>query len=71
MVTTAAGGVARIAAGAAAEAESATIRNLRGIVVGLEDKTAKLEAPLKEKDLAIEEGATLVRVGRAVFGERP
>jgi pyridoxal phosphate enzyme (YggS family) len=59
-----------------AEAARPTFRALREISAGLRDRGAALGADLSmgmtdDFEVAVEEGATLVRVGRAIFGERP
>ena len=59
-----------------AEAARPTFRALREISAGLRDRGAALGADLSmgmtdDFEVAVEEGATMVRVGRAIFGERP
>jgi hypothetical protein len=53
-----------------------TFRELRDLSTRLRDRWPGLGAELSmgmtdDFELAIEEGATIVRVGRALFGERP
>jgi PLP dependent protein len=59
-----------------AEAARPTFRALREISARLRDGGAALGADLsmgmtEDFEVAVEEGATIVRVGRAIFGERP
>jgi PLP dependent protein len=54
----------------------ATFRSLRELAEGLRVRRSGLGSALSmgmsdDFELAIEEGATIVRVGRAIFGERP
>jgi PLP dependent protein len=54
----------------------ATFRSLRELAEGLRVRRSGLGSSLSmgmsdDFELAIEEGATIVRVGRAIFGERP
>ena len=62
----------------AADAESArpTFRALRELSARLRDRGAAIGPDLSmgmtdDFEVAVEEGATIVRVGRAIFGERP
>ncbi len=59
-----------------AEAARPTFAALRVLSVRLRDRGAALSADLSmgmsdDFEVAVEEGATIVRVGRALFGERP
>jgi pyridoxal phosphate enzyme (YggS family) len=59
-----------------AEAARPTFRVLRETSARLRDAGASLEADLSmgmtdDFEVAVEEGATIVRVGRAIFGDRP
>jgi PLP dependent protein len=59
-----------------AEAARPTFRRLRGVSERLRSDGAALGPELSmgmtdDFEVAIEEGATIVRVGRAIFGERP
>ena len=59
-----------------AAAARPTFRRLRELSARLRDGGARLGADLSmgmtdDFEVAVEEGATLVRVGRAIFGERP
>ncbi len=59
-----------------AEAARATFRELRDLSARLRERWPGLGPELSmgmtdDFELAVEEGATIVRVGRALFGERP
>ena len=59
----------------AAEEARPTFRALRELAAGLRDRDPRLGTALSmgmtdDFEVAVEEGATLVRVGRAIFGER-
>ncbi len=62
--------------GANAEAARPTFRALRALSVGLRARHPELGPALSmgmtdDFEVAVEEGATIVRVGRALFGQRP
>ncbi len=57
------------------EAARSTFRRLRELSAGLRDGGARIGPALSmgmtdDFEVAVEEGATIVRIGRALFGER-
>ncbi len=58
------------------EVARSTFRELRSLSLRLRDRWPALGPALSmgmsdDYELAIEEGSTIVRVGRAIFGDRP